>query len=239
MIRMLIVAFAALLGPAAAAQSVSDKEMREIQARYGECVVKKHHSEARTFVLDSQLPRAEYRRMMGKLVDGPCLERTASGVGRIQMRFPLDTMRYALADALVRREFAAMPPAGIEAAGALAPLRFNPAAFEPKPGQKATKTELEELARDRDRSLAMAFLAEYGECVVRANTADSRRLLLTDPATPAESAAFTSLAPQMGNCLTGVQKVSLNKTALRGAIALNYYRLAHAPRVAAAAGVTR
>ncbi len=112
MIRALPLAIvaAATLSAAATAQAVSDKEMREIQARYGECVVKKYHSEARTFVLGAHLPRADYRRMMAKLVDGPCLTKTASSVGGVQMRFPLDTMRYALADALVRREFAATPP---------------------------------------------------------------------------------------------------------------------------------
>ena len=80
------------------------QEVRKIQAIFGECVVKKHYTDARDFVLTADMSVSDYRKYAQKLADGVCLVAAASATSDIKMRLPGDAMRYALADALVKRE---------------------------------------------------------------------------------------------------------------------------------------
>lgn len=234
-------ALALLAAAAPQADAAATKESRMTQVRYGECVIAREYKAAREFVLNPLLEEPALQRLTAKVTDGKCLIKSApSSLGSVRMRFPLDTMRFSLAEALVRREFAAGPVMGIEAAAPLSQLRFDPAFYEPKPGQKLSPKELEDLKFRRDYRLARAFLGEFGECVVRANPAASHALLLTSPVTPEESRAFNSLSAVFGNCIAGGPNMSLDKSVIRGTVALNYYRLAHAPRIATpTAGATR
>lgn len=208
------------------------KETREVQAKFGECVIKKSRSAARKMVLDPNLEGSDYRRAFQRVGDGMCLLEAAKTYDGIQMKFPMDTMRYALADALVRGEFSTGPLPSIKDAAPLAQPTFDESKFQPEPGKTLKKDELEELEKSRAKRIGLVFLAAYGECVVRANPSKSHALLMAKPTSPEETAALKALTPEFSACLPDGQQLSFGKTPLRGTIAMNYYRLAHAPRAA-------
>lgn len=214
-----------------------ENRVRVIQAQYGECVVKKQPAEAARFVITPRFDRAEMRRILPKLGDSWCLLIASSAFGS-QMSFPGDTMRYTLADALVRREFASASPS-LKDAGPIVQPVLDESEYVPKPGRRAKQSELNELADNRQKRVATIYMAHFGECVVRANSKASYALLMARSATPQESAALSDLKPAFANCLEVGQTFSLNKATLRGTVAMNFYRLAHAPKVTVSAGATK
>jgi hypothetical protein len=207
-------------------------EVRMIQAQYGECVVKKQYEGARDFVLTPDLEGGDWRRAVRKVSDGHCLMVAATAANGVEMTFPSDMMRYTLAEALIRRDFASGAPPSLKNAGPIVQPTLDESKYVPKPGRKARKADLEEMAEQRSKQLALVYLAQYGECVVRAETSSSYALLKTQPDSLEESAAFASLKPVLGECMPAGQTLAFSKTTLRGTIAMNLYRLAHAPRVA-------
>lgn len=50
----------------------------------------------------------------------------------------------------------------------------------------------------------------------------------TEPETAAEAGSFDALRPTVAQCLLKGRTLAFGKLVLRGTIALNYYRLAHA-----------
>jgi hypothetical protein len=62
---------------------------------------------------------------------------------------------------------------------------------------------------------------------------------MTQPASVEEATAFQQLVPEFAACLPSGQKLEFNKATLRGTIAMNFYRLAHAPRTIAPAGASK
>jgi hypothetical protein len=210
--------------------TASAAEMRQVHARFGDCVVKKHHAAARAYVLTPDMGADD--RPLERLADGNCLLAATSGVrARVQMRFPADTMRYALAEALVRRD--ALAPAAVANAAPLVQPTFDAARYEPKAGRTMKPAELASLEEQRTKRLATVYVAAYGECVVRTDPAGAHALLRTEPESAAEAAAIGALRPALGNCLPDGQTLSFGKFIIRGTVAMNFYRLANAPRVAA------
>ena len=215
-------------------------EVRKIQLGYGECVVKKQREAARHFVLTPDLEGRAWDRAIAKVGDGYCLVEAAKANHGVEMRFPADTMRYALADALVRSEFPVGAPVSLKNAGAIKQPTLDESKYRPYPSRKPKQKDLDELAEARRKQLGLIYLAQFGECVARADTVNSHGLLTASPDSPQESAAFASLKPVLAQCLPVGQTLSFNKATLRGTIAMNFYRLAHAPHVAnAAIGATK
>jgi hypothetical protein len=70
--------------------------------------------------------------------------------------------------------------------------------------------------------------------VVRVNPAAARTLLLTRPESAEEKAAFATMNLAFATCLPEGVTMSFGKTALRGTVAMNYYRLAKAAPAAPA-----
>ena len=219
---------ALLLLAAAAAQPESDvsvKETRRILDDYGTCIVRRWPRIASEAIVRN-VPNSELMTRYKRLIDGSCLQRRMPGALRV--RFVGDQYRYALADALVRLELAARPAsvlAGVPALShreAVEPSRLSPKGTQLKPAQYAAALKSYEAAR------AFNFLSRYGECVVRVNPAAVRALLLARPETAEERAGFNALATPFGTCLTEGQTLSFGKLALRGTLAVNYYRLAKA-----------
>ena len=233
MILMALSAALAFAVSAAADEEFDSKETREVQAKFSECVVKKNYAAARQMVLTPNLEDRDWRRTVSRVGDGDCLLKAAHSIGGVEMKFPLDTMRYALADALVRREFSAGSPPSIKDAAPLEQPEFDESKYQLEPGKKPKKGQLEKLEKNRDKRIALIFLNDFGECVARANPGKSHELLIAQPDTPGEGAAFNALMPEFASCLSTGQQLKFNRATLRGTIALNYYRLAHAPRVAA------
>jgi len=214
---------------------------RKVQADFGQCVIEKHLAPAQHFVLTSNMEKSDWRKDVSAIADGYCLGVVAAAAGDVEMKFPVDTMRYALADALVRKEFSAGAAASITDAAPLEQPKLKEEDYQLEPGKKPRKGELEQLQENRQKQLSLIYLANFGECVVRADPANTYALLMSDAETPQENAAFKAMVPSFGGCLAAGQSLAFSKSTLRGTIAMNYYRLAHAPRVAttASAGGTK
>ena len=224
-----MIAAIGLAAPALAGDSdYSTRETRALTHAYAQCVVKRRTAVASEALL-ANVDNTTLMRRYSTLIVPACLDRHAPR--GTQMSFAGDLYRYALADALVNREFAALPAPDF---GSVAPLahRAVPQPAEAS-GAKARRLSRDAAARaaaSADEAEASHFLALYGECLVRAAPSEARALLLTVPDSTDEAARFAALHPSLRACLPETRTVSFGKTALRGTIAINYYRLAHAAR---------
>jgi hypothetical protein len=205
----------------------TDRTLRETRKRvreYADCIVKKRPEDAVMAVLSTS-DNATLVRDYPKLIDGYCLTGFTD-----KMWFSGDLLRYALADALVRRELASQ---AVLDPAAIPPLNHR----DPVPPASVTQASNEKKRFDREQwqfgvALAYSQVSHFGECVVRADPAGTHRLLASKPTSPSEGGAMLALRPSLSACLDKGNKLNLTKEVLRGTIALNYYRLAKAPRIA-------
>jgi hypothetical protein len=135
---------------------VSDnREVRLIGARYGQCVVRKQPAAASAFVMTqaAQIDARAFQRLMSKVSDGPCLVEASRSFGGVQMRFPSDTLRYTLADALFRAQPGTAPLAIPTTLPALAHPAFRSGVSsghgQGRQPEEARRTHLPPLAGDR------------------------------------------------------------------------------------------
>lgn len=227
----------ALSGLAWAAPTSSSAEMRAVIAGFARCVVKRDYDRAKALVLANDDNETLVRKH-GQLIDGSCLPPGASSSpGGLQVRFSGDLVYYALADTLVSTDFRDAPARDVKTAKALQHRLFEGSMYKPKSGKKLRARKAEELETKRGVALASYHLSRFGECVVRADPVKSRALLLTTPSAEAEASLLTALTPTFGVCHEAGRPVESDPMMLRGAVAVNYYRLAYAPRVAE--GATR
>ena len=216
--------------PAVAAPSdLSTKETRALMHAYARCVVDRRAAKASEALLGN-VGNDVILRQYPMLVIGDCLAREARA--NATMSFSGDLYRYALADALVAKELAAQEPPELSAVPRLAHLEPGAEPGETTvTGKKLSKRKLEEARKDHRERVAVAFLSKYGECVVRVDPRGSKALLLAAPDSPEESQRFGALRPALARCMPEGSTLSFGRTTLRGTIAINYYRLAHAAKV--------
>lgn len=136
-------------------------------------------------------------------------------------------LRYALAEELVRLRLSGVALADLDR---VAPLPHDRPPYRSKWENFLSRSEWDALPRQK---AAAVFLSKMGECVVRSDPAGSRAILESDPASPAERRAIQSLMPALQRCVEKSQTLEFDRASLRGAIALNFLRLAKAPRLAA------
>lgn len=212
----------------AKARTASPEEARKIVLDYATCVVKRSHNKAAEALLanaDTRTIKRDFRR----LINSDCV---GSGVS---IDFDADFFRYALADALVSSEFALAGPTDFSDRPLLTHL------------QPPTQTDLDHAlakvrsAKERDElqrifraAQVVPSLSSYGECVVRSDPNDARLWVLSKPGTPEEATRIDALRHSFGACLKD-GKITFSRETLRGTVALNYYRLAHAPAQPSAA----
>ena len=198
---------------------------RAVMAEFAGCVVRRKHDLAAEVVLDpSQRLGSEEDR---GLFISDCMP---SGS---RMRARAAQMRYGLAEALVLADVK-KAPADLSL---VAPLNHPPFVDRPMPAEVAADPE--RVARWQafaEAAQAYANLAPIDECVVRADPAGSLALLKTDVESDAEKAAVGAIAAVLPGCVKKGEQLSINRFNLRGTIALNLYRLARAPRLAASPG---
>lgn len=210
--------------------SLAQPEVRKVEDKFGQCVVQRHRDAAARFVLEQS--EDARKSLIPMIADGDCLVLATpqAGPGAVQMKLTGDFMKYALADALVRQQFGSRAIADVAQVAPLVHEQPDLTKYEPKPGKTLKPKQLAELEQKKFQAAAYAYLAEYGECVVRADPAASYALLMTKPETTWETAAIGPLQPALQKCLDAGSTITLNKGSLRGTIAYNYYRLAVAPR---------
>lgn len=181
---------------------------------YAWCTVRREPALAHTFVLmkaGEQIALADYQR----LFDGRCLTPIA-----LQMEVRLWQSRAALAEALLVRNrnlqrsmaFAAVPA-----------LDWAPSSSPVVAGQKVDAAKLARMAAEDGRNHSLGRL---GECVVRFDPPGALTVLRTNIDTAAERKHFAALTPRIASCVQHGQTRNFNRTNLRAAMALAYYRLA-------------
>jgi hypothetical protein len=236
----IITGAASLVVAATSVASPSDysiRDTRRLVRDYARCVVGRHAvtaSEALLRNVSNKVVLSQY----GSLVDGACLVQNTHA--NAKMTFEGDLYRYALADALVTKELASSPVPDLSNVPKLE-RRALPDQPSPLPAN-ATKTEkhrYEEALADFSEAETYRALDAFGECVVRMNTAGAKALLLTSPESAAENGAFAILRPTLPYCLPEGRTLTLGKLVLRGTVAVNYYRLAHAASAQATTGMSR
>jgi hypothetical protein len=216
-------------GAAGAEPEYSTKETRAVVYAYAACVVAQAPLKASAALL-ADIDNGTMLRRYPQIVNHGCLGKQ-SHADELTARFSGDQYRYALADALVRREFAKAGPTDFGSVPRLTHREPGPRPEPVKPnGKKLRQSDYEAALKYYDNSVAGHYLSKYGECVVRMDAGGARSLLLAVPDTPAEAAAFGPLRESFASCLAPGETLRFSKAALRGAIALNYYRLAHAVR---------
>lgn len=226
-----ILALSAAAIQRAPASDLTASETREMIHSYGECVIKTQQRRASEAIL-ANVDNATLLSRYSELVVPRCMV-TLPG-STVSMRFSGDQYRYALADALIRKELAGQPVPDLELVARLDHREpgVPPSGLDDK-GKPLKKKDLEAAQEAYREAQAYNFLSRYGECVVRRDPAAAKALLLTTPNSDAEKASFPGLSTALATCLAPGETLAFGKAALRGTIAVNFYRLAKAPRLPA------
>jgi hypothetical protein len=223
--RVSLIAGVILLSSPAIAE---DSPARGLFEDFNKCVVDRRPKEAAELVL-SHIPNEDILRKYPDLLVGDCLGYTAE-----YLRLPSgEFIRYGLAEALVRREYPEGVPPDIGRAAPLPHPPINEADYQPETGKRMGREELEKLQKRKQQAQADHLLSIYGDCVVRADPAAAHRLVFTEPSSAQESLGFAALKHAFSQCLVAGQTLTFSRSSLRGTIAMNLYRLAKAPRIAA------
>lgn len=225
--RPLAVAVTASVSLAAFASDSAKEQarLRKITFNYAICVVRKHHEKASEAVL-ATASNTEINGRLSQIIDSDCLGKAAGRA--VEMRFPNDTYRYALADALVNADFVSH---GDPLFANRLPLAQPAAISEEKQTELLAKVKTDRqrkgMREEFGKQNAFAWLARYGECVVREDPVNARYWLLTPPETPEETSRIRAMQPAFGVCLHE-GTMHFNRVTARGTVAVNYYRLAMA-----------
>lgn len=209
------------------AQSAGEAAARRVRLvfrAFADCVVKQRAEEAKSYIL-SELDQQQTARLRGKMLDDSCWRAAGGMEGPIQTTGLM--LQGTLAEALLAAEGHSGPLRRIDG---IADLTH----------QSVTEAEARQVDPDTLEFMrAMAHLFQLGECVARANVDSSYTLLKSEPGSVEETAAFAGLRPAFEGC-TGRGQTSAASTAeMRAAVAVNYYRLAHAPRRLDTAGAAK
>jgi hypothetical protein len=178
-------------------------------AKYTQCLVRKHHDEAKAYILSEPVAGAGGNKF--PVQDKACL----AAFDGYEVSFIYDMYRDGLASALMAADFAAR---GNNSFSDRAPLAH------PAPVNSSLNRS------DSGRSQERADLSRIAECVARANPEAARLWSVTSPTEAPDlgqdiGAMFDRCAKQMS-----VARI-FNPEIARGPIARAYYRLANAPVV--------
>jgi hypothetical protein len=155
----------------------------------------------------------------------PCIEAEGSGAHFNMKDLQLKGM---FAESLIARDHSSWPPLN---PAELRPIDWSvppPMLVDPRSGKPLEPAVARIVQADHDLAVAQSQVGRLGECVVRANPAGSVTVLNTKMDDPTEVAALKALTPVIAACIKAGETASFNRTDLRSAIALSYYRLASA-----------
>jgi hypothetical protein len=205
---------------------------RAVMNRFAACTVRQAPDFARAFVLAPGLrptPAA-----LEKLGPPECLRSAGDDIIELRMRDAL--YRGALAEQLIRAEMprtATIDPSAVPALAWPEPQR--PSAVNER-GRALTAAEQKRGELGYAEAAADQDVMRLGECVVRADPAGSRDALLSEMDSANELAKLKAMAPTIAGCVARGHTSKFNRTNLRAALAVSYYRLAAAARAPRAGG---
>ncbi len=185
--------------------SETDKARAAIIA-FSQCVVMSHRSAVERALAISPLDK-QSNTALGALADSECLR-----YGEVTMQTTM--MRGGFYTALYKLDFAKSAPAV-----AAQPLDFS--------GDVAGATTPE--------AQQYLWLRQFADCVVRADPAGARTLIMSPVASTTENASFAVLAPHFNGCAVKGMTLTFSKIILTGLVAEALYREA---KVASAAPTT-
>jgi hypothetical protein len=205
---------------------VQQPSLEQLLSEVATCDVDREYERARSFVLAYPVDPT------GSPPRAPLASRCKDILLRdnVQVSFMAYLYRYALADALVRRDFTAGDPANLASVAALRqpqPL-LAPATDSERRSARALHAA-QVYARVEARDAAM------GECIVRTDPQAARQWLLTVPGSRQDMETAQAIIPAFQACVkrTGGGP-DFDPSVVRGPVALNYYRLAVASKQAGA-----
>jgi len=186
---------------------------------FAKCVVKRNPGLAKRFVWSTSADRMADSEIY-KALDPRCF-----GLWGMNIRISDLPMKAAFAEELVRQGPRRWPQINPSKES---PLNWVvPKAVRAGPGiDSVSRSTAEGILQ---KAQAEALVGRLGECVARASPAGSVAVLNTKIDSPAELAAMRALGPQIAGCVGVGQTLSFNRTNLRYAIAVSYYRLAFHP----------
>jgi len=213
------------------AETASREFTRDTIRHFADCVVKRQPKLAREFVLDRST--LQFGNRYYPLADSYCLGLQSDPFyDEIALKMGGDTMKFALAEALLQSEFAKMDPANFTTVAPLVLPALEEKNYQPETNRSYTPEELKKLDENRRRDLLTLVEYRFGECVGRADPEGSRTFLQAMAESDAEGVALQALMPALSSCVEKGAQFKLDRTVLRGAVALAYYSLAHAPKAA-------
>ncbi len=162
---------------------------------FASCTVHAHRSMVENVLTMPPLDKRS-QSALKSLADNDCL-----GAGEVDMPYTL--MRGGLYAALYAADYNSAP-----AVATMTPLDFTADV-----GGAASLEAQEYL-----------WLHQFADCVVRADTPDSRALVLAGVGNPSENAIFTALASHFNACMVKGQSLTFSKTVLTALIAEVLYR---------------
>lgn len=204
---------------ALAAPEPANPESRQAMARYGACIAKAAPELAQRAVVE-QWDSREFRQYDLYRID-QCWRRG-------QIRFNVASMRGAIANALVAGG-ADADAARVSAAPALTYVMPEPVRTTDDKGRALGAAKIEAQQKAVAGKLNWTIISQFGECVARANPAAVPALARTEVASDAEVAALKAFGPQMPACLPKGVTLELDRSSLRNALVIAYYRLAAEP----------
>jgi hypothetical protein len=205
-------------------------EARAMMNRFAACTVQRQPEFARRFVLN---PGARPSPSdLEKVAPPECLWRAGRDVIELSMRDAL--YRGALAERLIRGDLSdspALDPASLPALEWPDPER--PSLVDQR-GRGLPAAAQKEAQRRYAAAVADNRIMPLGECVVRADPAGSRAVMTTEEDSPEELAKLKAMSPTIARCIARGGTPNFNRTILRAALAVSYYRLGAAARAPAA-----
>lgn len=175
---------------------------RGIIDRYAQCLVKSGRKTLLPIIMEKQ-DIAGFERWHKRL-GGECMFST----GDFYVNAPTSDIRWAIADVLVREDANRQAPSDLSP---VAPLSWR---ADVRSGTNDART---------------LSISRFGECVVRKDPAATRAVLIADVDSKDEQQKIEALTPALMECL-GQGSLKMSPVELRGALAINLYRLNSAAR---------
>lgn len=201
------------------AVAVGPQEVARRMARYGDCVVARDLATARAAVV-GQTANDDFATTYPSLFSASCADGSADAS---RLRFPGNTFRYMLADAIVRVRYREPGPLDFSSIPPLAHRAVDVESEEVVAAMSRRQRQeyTDELARDR----LFFAMNQLGECVARANPEGVRSLAALAPYSPTEGRALQALVPQLRGCVDAGAAVEIVREHFRGATLVAYVRL--------------
>jgi hypothetical protein len=199
----------------------SPERAQQIVHAFAACLAKRRRPLASAYILDrTTLVTDKYQKLLDPDCAGDAFT-DADFDADVQLKMGGDALRFALAEALLATEIDKIDPAQLPKAGQLPIPAVTP--WSDRQGS----------ANDREKGVAadkaMILWYKFGDCAVHANPLASKALLSTAIGSTAEADAVQAMVPTLDSCVEKGTQLALNRTSLRGALALAYYSLAHTP----------